>query len=103
MSDQELESAMTLGDKNPLDVRSPNDLGRFGMGLKTASFSQCKRLTVASRKNGVTSCLRWDLDLLTANPDMGWVLIEGPAPGSEDPAWKAGSSRARDNRDLGNA
>jgi hypothetical protein len=54
------------------------------MGLKTASFSQCKRLTVASRKNGVTSCLRWDLDLLTANPDMGWVLIEGPAPGSED-------------------
>lgn len=84
MSDQELESAMTLGDKNPLEARSPHDLGRFGMGLKTASFSQCRRLTVASRKNGDTSCLRWDLDLLTANPDMGWVLIEGPAPGSED-------------------
>lgn len=84
MSDQELESAMTLGDINPLEARSPHDLGRFGMGLKTASFSQCRRLTVASRKNGVTSCLRWDLDLLTANPDMGWVLIEGPAPGSED-------------------
>jgi hypothetical protein len=84
MDDQELQSAMTLGDKNPLDGRSQFDLGRFGMGLKTASFSQCKRLTVASRKNGVTSCLRWDLDLLTANPDMGWVLIEGPAPGSED-------------------
>lgn len=84
MSDQELESAMTLGDKNPLDARSLDDLGRFGMGLKTASFSQCKRLTVASRKNGITSCLRWDLELLTANPEMGWVLIEGPASGSED-------------------
>jgi HSP90 family molecular chaperone len=72
MSDEELESAMTLGDKNPLDFRSASDLGRFGMGLKTASFSQCKRLTVASKKNDSTSCLRWDLDILSANPDMGW-------------------------------
>lgn len=84
MSDDELESALTLGDKNPLDARSTHDLGRFGMGLKTASFSQCKRLTVASKKNGLVSCLRWDLDILTANPDMGWILIEGPAAGSED-------------------
>jgi len=84
MDDQELESAMTLGNKNPLAARSAHDLGRFGMGLKTASFSQCKRLTVASRKNGVTSCLRWDLELLAANPNMGWVLIEGPPSGSED-------------------
>ena len=73
-----------LGDKNPMDARSPHDLGRFGMGLKTASFSQCKRLTVASKKEGITSCLRWDLDVLTENPDMGWVLIEGPVAGSED-------------------
>lgn len=84
MSDGELESALTLGDKNPLDARSAHDLGRFGMGLKTASFSQCKRLTVASKKDGLVSCLRWDLDMLTANPDMGWVLIEGPAADSED-------------------
>lgn len=83
MSDMELERALTLGTKSPLDTRLPNDLGRFGMGLKTASFSQCKRLTVASRKDGITSCLRWDLDMLAANPDMGWVLIEGTAPGSE--------------------
>ena len=84
MSDQELEGAMTLGDKNPLETRPPHDLGRFGMGLKTASFSQCKRLTVASKKQGVTSCLRWDLEILTSKPDMGWVLFEGPEPGSEN-------------------
>ena len=84
MSDAELESALTLGDKNPSDIRSATDLGRFGMGLKTASFSQCKRLTVASKKNNALSCLRWDLDVLSANPDMGWVLIEGPAQGSEE-------------------
>jgi hypothetical protein len=83
MTDGELESAMRLGDKNPLDTRSANDLGRFGMGLKTASFSQCRRLTVASVKGGVESCLRWDLDELAEDPDGGWLLFEGPAKGSE--------------------
>lgn len=83
MSDAELESAMRLGDKNPLDARSVNDLGRFGMGLKTASFSQCRRLTVASVKDGEASCLRWDLDQLAAEPDAGWLLFEGPAHGSK--------------------
>ena len=83
MDDASLDSAMRLGDKNPLDARDPNDLGRFGMGLKTASFSQCRRLTVASVRNGSRSCLRWDLDALAANPDGGWLLFEGPAVGSE--------------------
>lgn len=84
MSDAELESAMTLGDKSPLDTRHPGDLGRFGMGLKTASFSQCRRLTVASAKGGERCCLRWDLDALAADPSGGWLLFEGPSPGSED-------------------
>jgi hypothetical protein len=83
MDDPELESAMRLGDKNPLDTRSVHDLGRFGMGLKTASFSQCRRLTVATIKNGVKSCLRWDLAALAANTDQDWLLFEGPAQGSE--------------------
>ncbi|CAD7737813.1 hypothetical protein LMG31886_26580 [Xanthomonas hydrangeae] len=83
MSDAELESAMRLGDKNPLDARSAHDLGRFGMGLKTASFSQCRRLTVATVKAGTKSCLRWDLDELAANPDGGWLLFEGAAEGSD--------------------
>ncbi|MES2934821.1 MAG: ATP-binding protein [Pseudomonadota bacterium] len=83
MNDAELESAMRLGDKNPLDVRAAHDLGRFGMGLKTASFSQCRRLTVATVKHGAASCLRWDLDELAADPEGGWLLFEGPAQGSE--------------------
>lgn len=83
MDDAELESAMRLGDKNPLDARSAHDLGRFGMGLKTASFSQCRRLTVATAKNGYASCLRWDLDELASDPGGGWLLFEGPAKGSE--------------------
>lgn len=83
MSDAELESAMRLGDKNPLDDRDAHDLGRFGMGLKTASFSQCRRLTVASVKDGVQSCLRWDLDELAINSDSDWLLFEGAAEGSQ--------------------
>jgi hypothetical protein len=84
MSGAELDAAMRLGHRSPLDVRDPNDLGRFGLGLKTASFSQCRRLTVASRKSECTSCLRWDLDILGAADEDGWYLLEGPAEGSED-------------------
>ncbi|WKB50755.1 ATP-binding protein [Eleftheria terrae] len=83
MTDSQLESAMTLGDKSPVDSREPQDLGRFGLGLKTASFSQCRRLTVASVVGPSTACLRWDLDQLAASADGGWLLFEGPATGSE--------------------
>ncbi len=82
MSDGALESAMRLGDKSPLDQREANDLGRFGLGLKTASFSQGRRLTVASKRNGSVSVLRWDLDYLLNSSDGGWHLLEGADPGS---------------------
>lgn len=83
MTDPELESAMRLGDKSPLDVRDAKDLGRFGMGLKTSSFSQCRRLTVASKKDGQASCLRWDLAKLSEKP-MEWLMYEGTSAGSEE-------------------
>jgi len=84
MSAKELDSAMRLGDRNPLDERTPGDLGRFGLGLKTASFSQARSLTVASRSEGVAvECLRWDLDELAASADDGWYLLEGPRGGSD--------------------
>jgi len=82
MNEHELDRAMRLGDRSPLEERTAHDLGRFGLGLKTASFSQCRGLTVASRKNGETNSLRWDLDELAASDD-GWHLFEGPAEGSE--------------------
>jgi len=48
-----LIDAMRLGSRSPLDLRESGDLGRFGLGLKTASFSQCRRLTVVARHAGV--------------------------------------------------
>lgn len=83
MNESELDKAMRLGDRNPLEHRESHDLGRFGLGLKTASFSQCRRLTVASVKAGSINCLRWDLDVLASSDDDGWYLLEGPAEGSE--------------------
>lgn len=59
---EELLKAMRLGSSNPRDARAEGDLGRFGLGLKTASFSQCRRLTVVSRKDNETSAFVWDLD-----------------------------------------
>ncbi len=52
MSPDVLTAAMRPGDKSPLDERGPRDLGRFGLGLKTASFSQCRELTAVSRVRG---------------------------------------------------
>lgn len=83
MDDATLEAAMRLGARDPRAERAASDLGRFGMGLKTASFSQARRLTVASRvAGGAVSCLRWDLDRLD-DATADWPLFEGPAPGSE--------------------
>ena len=84
MSDADLESAMRLGARDPREARDPSDLGRFGMGLKTASFSQARILTVASRaKDQVKCCLRWDLENL-GNDAGHWLLHEGSRPGSEE-------------------
>lgn len=83
MDSRELEAAMRLGEKCPLDQRAVGDLGRFGLGLKTSSFSQCRRLTVASIFHGEMDCLRWDLDVLASSDDHGWHLLEGPAIGSD--------------------
>lgn len=73
MSVDELIEAMRLATKNPEQEREKNDLGRFGLGLKTASFSQCKKLTVISNKNGKISARQWDLDYIAENDE--WILI----------------------------
>lgn len=64
MTEEELKEAMRPGSRSPMAVRAQSDLGRFGLGLKTASFSQCRRLTVVTKHEGVTSAAIWDLDLV---------------------------------------
>lgn len=72
MSSEDLLEAMRHGGMGPHHARSERDLGRFGLGMKTASLSQCRRLTVISRRDGLTSGARWDLDLVAQRQD--WVV-----------------------------
>jgi hypothetical protein len=84
MSDAQLEAAMRLGSRSPREARAVHDLGRFGLGLKTASLSQGRRLTVASKtSDGLETCLRWDLDILNSETAGSWTVYEGPADGSD--------------------
>ena len=64
MNNEELIEAMRLGSKNPTEERLKSDLGRFGLGLKSASFSQCRVLTVISKKDKQINGYQWDLDLV---------------------------------------
>lgn len=73
MSEEQLVQAMRPGSQNPLDQRDPKDLGRFGLGLKTASFSQAKRVTVASKRNGKVAVRCWDLDFVSQTGE--WRLL----------------------------
>jgi len=71
-----LIEAMRPGSQNPLDSRDKNDLGRFGLGLKTASFSQCRKLTVASSQSGDRTAALWDLDYVAEQNDWSLQLPE---------------------------
>lgn len=83
MAEAELIAAMRPGSQNPLATRDEPDLGRFGLGLKSASFSQCRRLTVVSRKSGETSVAIWDLDDVASRNE--WA-VQVPSDTSGIPA-----------------
>ena len=72
MSQTELIEAMRLGTKNPNDKRDKKDLGKFGLGLKTASFSQCKKLTLISKRDSQIRARQWDLDYIEQKDE--WYL-----------------------------
>ncbi|MBW4081269.1 ATP-binding protein [Paenibacillus sp. S150] len=89
MNEEDLHLAMKIGSKNPLNQRGQDDLGRFGMGLKTAAFSLCKRLTVGSKLalSDSMSVRVWDIDNIMAS--NRWELFDG----SLTLAWQDALSR----------
>ena len=75
MTEAELIGAMRIGSQSPREVRDPSDLGRYGLGLKTASISQARSLTVSTHTvngDGIHS-RQWDLDHLASIGD--WQLL----------------------------
>lgn len=83
MDEGTLANAMRPGSANPLDSRRAEDLGRFGLGLKTASFSQCRKLTVWSRQaTGFPAGRCWDLDYVSRHDE--WRLLKLLPPNGSD-------------------
>lgn len=72
MSKDELYEAMRFAHISPNMVRNGNDLGRFGLGLKTATFSQARRLIVLTSKDGEINCVEWNLDHVISQ--RKWLL-----------------------------
>jgi hypothetical protein len=78
MSPSELIDNMRIGCKDPLLKRDQGDLGRFGSGMKTASFSQARRLTVVSKKKGhPISAATWDIDTIERHNSWSLEIIKG--------------------------
>lgn len=88
MEPAELTQAMRHGSRDPWGIRAETDLGRFGLGLKTASLSQCRKLTVISLKNNTIAVRCWDIDLIIKRED--WILYVPEPEEIEDlPLFKA--------------
>lgn len=73
MTADEARQGMRLAGTSPAAERSPHDLGRFGLGLKTASLSQCRDLVLVSKKANDTCAFQWNLDHLERT--RSWSLI----------------------------
>lgn len=73
MTKEEINDAMRYGSQSSLNERDSSDLGRFGLGLKTASLSQCRCLTIISKQDHKVEARRWDLDEIYKRGS--WALI----------------------------
>lgn len=74
MSANGLIEALRYGSRR---AYSHGDLGRYGLGLKTASLSQCRSLTVVTsrgRESSRSSARTLDLDLIARWDE--WLIIE---------------------------
>lgn len=76
MDTDELETAMRYGSQSPNEKREANDLGRFGLGLKTASLSQCRTLTVVSKQDSCIEARCWDIDHVLETNDWSLLIFD---------------------------
>ncbi len=76
MSAASARNAMRLAGVGANSIREDRDLGRFGLGLKTASLSQCRRLTVITKQSGKITGLVWDLDHMIDRDDWSLIVLD---------------------------
>jgi hypothetical protein len=78
MNSAQIDTAMQYGSQSPNDKREATDLGRFGLGLKTASLSQCRTLTVVSKKGEYIETRRWDIDHVNQAEEWSLLILDEP-------------------------
>ena len=76
MTEEEIDIAMQYGSRNPAEERDKKDLGRFGLGLKTASLSQCRCLTVLSKQGDKLEGRQWDIDHVKEVGDWSLIILD---------------------------
>ncbi len=74
MNRSKLIDSMKFGSKDPLSVREESDLGRFGLGMKSAALSQCRELIVASKQDDAINAMAWNLDNVAK--ENSWSIVE---------------------------
>ncbi len=76
MNENELNNAMIFGSDRSNKVVDELDLGRFGLGLKSASLSQCRELIVVSKKQDEINAMSYDLDVIEKSNDWNLLIYE---------------------------
>ena len=76
MDDTQIDRAMQYGSMSPSEVRESSDLGRYGLGLKTASLSQCRVLTVISKQGDCVAGRQWNLDYVAKTGKWSLIILD---------------------------
>lgn len=76
MNEEQLNKAMQYGSQSPMETRDKFDLGRFGLGLKTASLSQCRTLTVVSKQHDTIIGRCWDIDHVVKTGSWSLLVLD---------------------------
>ena len=75
LTEDELFNAMRYGSTACEETRNDDDLGRFGLGLKAASLSQCRVLSVVSKKNGKAFAFQWNYNHILKSGKWDLIIL----------------------------
>jgi hypothetical protein len=81
MTQEEVRNAMRYGADRRPDAKS---LGKFGLGLKTASSSVCKRYSVISRKSEDQTLAKLTWDLEHVEQRNVWEMLAEPVTADQN-------------------
>ena len=77
MDYEQLNNAMIFGSDRSHKTESPQlDLGKFGLGLKSASLSQCRELIVVSKVHEQINAMSYNLDIIERDNDWNLLILD---------------------------